>query len=370
MSLEDAQAPLPCREDLWLADSEERWRDIYSKHNGKLNLIKNSRSFHLTILDGLSLYSAIQLLYIEKRLVPDIGEFGDVLLLHAIYQRTWEVAYYYRRPLSNWTPTASKEPRDAVVPNGSVWLPAIPVYSKWRNSACDCLDVLHWAANGKIAKASGLEPPAVLHLHAGRIVLLVPYKELRTMATSLARGTITWGEHESCAEWQYIWRWAKHDQHKARLSIIHAGALLWHVRRYSTNSFHEPVVIFLATLTLWAYGYCTRALKQQHSDTAEKRPEPDPSAPLPPDPTFVHLDRPCDDELVQLFVREGHTMQGNVTGVGDICGSNGPERVLKVGAGVLAGHMNWGLSSDLSIILTRLADHMSASPGSNQSNEL
>lgn len=335
------------------------------------NIDINKSYSQLIVVDCLSLYSAIQILYVEKRLVPDIGEFSHVLLLHAIYQRTWEVADYFRRPLSNWTPTARKEPRDSAVPNGSVWLPAIPVYSKWRNSACDCLDVLHWAANGTIAKAAGLEHPTVLHLHAGRLILLVPYKELRNMATLLAQGTINWGEHETCVEWQYIWRWAKHDQHKARLSIVHAGTLLWHVRRYSTNAFHEPVVIFLATLTLWAYGYCTRTLKQQRNDSTEKRPEPDPSAPLPPDPTFVHLDRPCDDELVQLFVREGHTIQGNVTGVGDICGPNGPERVLKVGAAILAGFtMNWGLSSDLNLILTRLADQMSASPVSNTGNEL
>lgn len=125
--------------------------------------------------------------------------------------------------------------------------------------------------------------------------------------------------------------------------------------------------MFLATLTLWAYGHCTRTLKQLEK-AADKRPEPDPSAPLSSDPTFVHLDRPCDDELVQLFVREGHGMQGNVTGVGDICGANGPERMLKVGAGILAGLMNWGLASDLNIVLTRLADQMTASPMSNHGN--
>lgn len=63
-------------------------------------------------------------------------------------------------------------------------------------------------------------------------------------------------------------------------------------------------------------------------------------------------------------------MQGNVTGAGDICGPNGPERILKVGAGILAGLLSWGLSSDLNVILTRLTDQMAVSPASNQSNEL
>lgn len=74
------------------------------------------------------------------------------------------------------------------------------------------------------------------------------------------------------------------------------------------------------------------------------------------EPSFIHLDRPCDDELVQLFVREGHAMRGNVTGVGDICGAEGPERVLRVGCEVLSGLTAWSVSKRFVAILTRLAD--------------
>ncbi|KAK2764245.1 hypothetical protein FQN54_008937, partial [Arachnomyces sp. PD_36] len=355
LSLEgtETQAPLPCQDDLWAANSEERWWDLYSKNTS----------------DVPSLYSAIQELYLEKRLVSNIDEWGHVLLAHAIYHRTWEVAEYLRRPLSSWTP-AGTDARDIAVSYDSSWLPAVSTYSKWRNSACDCLDLLHWTANATIAKACGLEHPTVLQLHAARIILLVPYKELRTLATSVALETVQWVDHGTCDEWQYIWYWAKNDQHKARLSILHSGSILWHVRRYSTNIFHEPMLVFLATLTLWAYGYCTRALKQQHEETVDKsqKSASESSTRLPTNPTFIHLDRPSDDELTQLFIREGHMMEGYITGVGDICGPSGPEQVLRVGASILDGCVNWGIARDLNIILKNLADQMSTSPVSNQSS--
>lgn len=293
-----------------------------------------------------SLYDAVHCMYIEKRLVSGVGEFSHILLIHAIYQRMWEVGEYFRRPLSFWNPTAQKQNRETAVPTGSVWLPGIPSYSKWRNSACDCLDILHWTANSTIAKAAGLEHPTVLHLHAARVVLLAPFREIRSLAAALATEKLPWSRRYQAIEWQYIWRWTKHDQYKARLSIIHAGTTLWHVRRYSTNAFHEPVATFLAVLTLWAYGSCYAHEAHHH----ESRPEPS------HDPSFIHLDRPCDDELVQLFVREGHAMRGNVTGVGDICAPDGPERILRVGCETLSSLSAWGISRQLISILSRLAD--------------
>lgn len=271
----------------------------------------------------------------------------------------WEVGDYFRRPLSFWNPTAKKQPRESAIPGGSVWLPGIPLYSKWRNSACDCLDILHWTANSTIARAAGLEHPTVLHLHASRLVLLTPFREIRSLASSLALERTPWSEHRRTIEWHYIWRWVKHDQHKARLAIIHAGTTLWHVRRYSTNAFHEPMAAFDATLTLWAYGYCHGQMAQ-YTAHAESRS----------DPSFIHLDRPCDDELVQLFVREGRTMKGNVTGVGDICAPGGPERVLRVGCETLASLTSWGISKRCIAILSGLADQVSRSSTASGNHNL
>ncbi|KAJ5315452.1 hypothetical protein N7476_005759 [Penicillium atrosanguineum] len=340
LSLDDGQAALPAHEKLWQTGSAEEWKQLWD--NSSVNE---------------SLYDTVHILYIEKRLVSGIGEFSHILLIHALYHRMWEVGDYFGRPLSFWNPTAKKQSRETAIPTGSVWLPGIPSYSKWRNSTCDCLDILHWTANSTVAKAAGMEHPTVLHLHVARLVLLAPFREIRSLATSLATDQMRWSKRHQAIEWQYIWRWVKHDQYKARLSIIHAGVTLWHVRRYSTNAFHEPVAAFLAVLTLWAYGSC-------HAHTTLASSPSIQMSGIEPmqEPSFIHLDRPCDDELVQLFVREGHSMRGNITGVGDICAPEGPERILRVGCETLSSLTAWGISKQFVAILTRLADVMARRP--------
>ncbi|KAL4890221.1 hypothetical protein BDV59DRAFT_185071 [Aspergillus ambiguus] len=331
LCLDDGQATLPAHEALWEAKSAAAWKQLFDETPAKENQ---------------SLYDATVTMYIEKNLVPGAGEFSQVLIIHALYRRMWEVGDYFRRPLSFWNPTAKKLSRESAIPSGSVWLPGIPSYSKWRNSACDCLDILHWSANSTIAKAAGLEHPPVLHLHEARLILLSPFREIRTLATSLATNRIHWDDRYETIEWHYILRWMKNDQYKARLAILHSGNTLWHVRRYVANTFHEPVAVFLATLTLWAYGLCN----------AEVFPDASAAIHGPKAPATIQLDIPCDDQLVQMFVREGHRMVGKVTGVGDICGPYGPERILKMGCETLVNLSSWGISRRLAGILTELVE--------------
>ncbi|KAJ5945808.1 hypothetical protein N7454_002647 [Penicillium verhagenii] len=364
LSLDDGQAPLPAHETLWHAKSAEAWKQLWENPTNDFHSPghsqTSSRNSPYTVNE--SLYDAVHILYIEKRLVSGIGEFSHILLIHALYHRMWEVGDYFRRPLSFWNPTAKKQSRETAIPIGSVWLPGIPSYSKWRNSACDCLDILHWTANSTIAKAAGLEHPTVLHLHSARLVLLAPFREIRSLATSLASNNLRWSRRTQAIEWQYIWRWIRHDQYKARLSIIHAGVTLWHVRRYSTNAFHEPAAVFIAVLTLWAYGSCYAHGPMEsspHSQGSRGAPSQEPS--------FIHLDRPCDDELVQLFVREGHSMRGNITGVGDICAPEGPGRVLQIGCEILSNLTAWGSSKSFIAILSRLADMVVRNPDAEHS---
>ncbi|PYI15567.1 hypothetical protein BO99DRAFT_392290 [Aspergillus violaceofuscus CBS 115571] len=330
-SLEDAQAALPAHERLWQAESAHAWQGTFEQNPGQ---------------PELSLYDAVLIMYIEKRLVPDLGELGHILVIHALYQRMWEVGDYFRRPLSFWNPTAKKQSRQTAIPSGSVWLPGIPSYSKWRNSACDSLDILHWAANSTVATAADLRNPTIQHLHSARIVLLAPFREIRSLAHSLVTEKVRWSERQQSLEWHYILRWVKHDQYKARLTIIHAGATLLHARGNTSHAFHEPVAVFLATLVLWAYGSCCAQLADRVRPATGKD-------------TVIHLDQPCDDELVQIFVREGQAIQGVLTGVGDICAPQGPAGVLRAGSETFVDLMSWGISRKLKSILSRLADLVS-----------
>jgi hypothetical protein len=269
-----------------------------------------------------------------------MGEFSRILCIHALFRRTQEVAAYFEQPLTLWSPKAERQSISIIEKSMPVWLPDIPTYANWRNSACDVLDILHWHANSVIGVASGMEHPTVLHLHLARVVLLTPYSHIVQLARFRSGEETPISNAELASTHAYVRRWAQEDQHKARLAMIHAGVLFWHVRRYSADAFYEPAGVFLATLAMWAYGTFatyTPAPKNGHS------PQDDDDA----DelfPTLMRLDRPADDELVQLFVKRGGGMRAVVTGVGNLCSARGPVRVLLEGQKVLMGLKRWGSS--------------------------
>lgn len=131
---------------------------------------------------------------------------------------------------------------------------------------------------------------------------------------------------------------------------------LWHVRRYSTQSFLEPYAIYVATLVLWAYSIGLQ-LYSYH----EAAQEPALSVPsgmsmgsqttnntspvyetatenqIHPDAltTVVHLDRPVDDELVQLYIRWGGKMTARLSRVGDVSDPPAPQGLLEEGHRIL-----------------------------------
>lgn len=334
LTLEDAKIPIPCQEVLWEAESSLDWEQL-----------------HACAAPSVSLHDTIKLAYIEKRLQSSTGEFSRILCVHALFHRTWEVEKYFTQPLSLWTPTAEKQSIQTIEKRIPIWLPGNQIYSKWRNSACDCLDILHWHANSVIGAASGMEHPTVLHLHLARVILLTPIQQILDLVKLSTDTSTPPNELQTTTLKKHVQRWALEDQHKARLAMIHAGVLFWHVRRYSSDAFHEPSSVLLATLALWAYGTFaphTPAKKPAINNTASPS-----SAPQDSDqdteatslfPTSIQLDRPADDELVQLFVKRGQSMRANITGVGNLCSAKGPLRVLNEGQNLLKGLKIWGES--------------------------
>ncbi|EOD49771.1 putative c2h2 transcription protein [Neofusicoccum parvum UCRNP2] len=345
LCLEDMQGRLPCNEELWDATSEEEWQRLCPK--------------------------------IEAN--PPINE-----AMHRLY---------VNKKNSNSESSHPSAER-------SLYLPENPLYSKWRNAACDCIDALHWAANATIAQNSGSEHATVFHLHASRTVLLVPFGEIGALARSMA----SWASKNDRAPTDQpqplpeltrlegkVVQWVQKDQHKARLAMIHAGALYWHARRFSKAAWYEPSAVYLATLAMWAYAsytaLATKAAGQQHHHHHRHRPSSSRSgspSPSPPDgispsttttttaasapdsllgaaddPTFIRLDRPNDDEMVQLYVRNGHPsrMKANVTGVGNLASPMGPERVLREGCRMLAPMaLTWGVAHEYVRILSAMAE--------------
>ena len=185
--------------------------------------------------------------------------------------------------------------------------------------------------------------------------------------------------------------------------MVHAGSVFWHVRRYSSSSFYEPLAVYLASIVLWTYASYKSAALERDAQAEKSKPVGGPSGPdsdlsvvqparversvarrdgsqqtqqSPPSypedrdidsdskldtesasdqPEFIHLDRPCDDEMVQHFVRNGHNMSGHMSNVGDICKT--PQKVLMEGAKLLRTRLScWGVSREYFDILTKLAE--------------
>ncbi|KAB8297286.1 hypothetical protein EYC80_002643 [Monilinia laxa] len=377
LSLDDSSVLLPSQEVLWEAESAIDWKQLLSCSS-----------------TSPTLHHALQIMYTEKRLQSSMGEFSRILLIHGLFRRTWEVESYLKQPLTQWTPTAQKQTLQHLSISSSIWLPGLQTYTNWRNSACDCLDILHWHANSVIGAASGMEHPTVMHLHLARVVVLTPFAKIDKFAQYLsARSNPTTAsshprEIEGDAEKEIvemstcIKRWAVEDQHKARLAVIHAGALFWHVRRFSVDAFYEAPAVYLATLVLWAYGLfaihgtsrtdvdgngsqrnnTSRGKNEARDDAYD---EDDDEGELTSDfyPSSMQLDRPADDELVQLFVKRGQRMKALVMGVGNLCqrDGRGAGRVLGEGRKLLkAGKDTWGFAWVLEDRLRRLQEASAA----------
>lgn len=266
----------------------------------------------------------------------------------------------YQTNLTLWSPSAQKQPRPPLHPiEGEAWPPALSSLSRWRNSACDCLDILHWNENSVAARLGGWEHPTILHLHLARLLLLAPVQHIGNLdVDSLTSFTPhTCSQTPQTTSRSHTLRWAILDQYKARLCLVHAGALLWHARRYSSNSLLEPFSVYTATIVIWAYSMAMQIMRGQGQERVIiPESQPYPGAPAQQDePSLGHtgiddrssgsdtevlviqLDRPCDDEMVQNFVRSGNTMTARMHRVGDIRGASAPQRILKQGIRLLMG---------------------------------
>ncbi|KAM0447601.1 hypothetical protein ACHAO4_008928 [Trichoderma viride] len=346
MQLEDVKVSLPCQDHIWEFPSTEK--------------IAAEQKSSFTLLD------AIEMLYIEKRLPENLSEFSNILIIHGIWRRTKEVIVQHQTLLVNWIPIASIQAREAhQSPLAETWPPSNPTLSKWRNSACDCLDILHWRANSKAAGAGGLEHPTIMYLHLSRLILLTPVTQIQTLATnsSVANASDIARSQGYTDASNCVLKWAMNDSFKARLAIIHAGSLFWHIRRYSRRSFLEPFAIYTATLVIWAYSISVQFAKQQEELQAAPLSESlQPTTAVQDEDLYsevniIYIDRPCDDEMVQLYLRHGDKMSAHMARVGVITEASASSRILREGIRLLENG-TWEVDGVYIEVLTALVQAM------------
>jgi hypothetical protein len=254
-----------------------------------------------------------------------------------------------------WTPSARSQP-GTNFQDTELWPPSSQYFSRWRNSACDCLDILHWSANSKIAQSAGLEHPTVLYLHLARLIILTPTDAIREFATACDLGTRFDPQKNRAA--YVVLQWAIRDQYKARLSVVHAGAIFWYIRRYSRDLFIEPFAVYMSTLVLWAFSITaqicqSQEIREQYEHTSDEDEDFDLE--------FINIDRPCDDESVQIFVKRGHKLRANMLRVGSVRDEGAPRKILIEGIRVLGGVQRegvytWGITREYMEELNRVID--------------
>ncbi|CAD0099050.1 unnamed protein product [Aureobasidium mustum] len=348
LSLSDATVPLPANEKVWNATTEAQWTELMQSGERTLDLA-----------------SAVEELYTHKRVKANTGEFARILLIYGLHRRLSEVAMYHGQRLSHWAPRDLTQSEHNGLPDLPIWLPSLPVFRLWQNLTCDSLDVLHWTANATIGEASGFEHPTVLHLHLARVLLLTPISEIVNLARYLAGEKGAKSEVEVMMDRQAVHRWALQHQYKARLAAIHAGVVFWHVRRFSANAFYEPTAVAHAALVLWAFsafssktatppGLSVDEARQSSVASTNLDAEGNSSDSESSSDTIILLDRPADDEIVQEFVLNGPRMRANMTGVGDLYGEKGPERVVREGAEILKTLGCWRVWESWAKTLDRL----------------
>lgn len=286
-----------------------------------------------------------------KELPTQLSHFGYTLLAHAIYRKVREITLEAQSCFFNFTPTVSdsSDKGGNARPDGPII--AEDSLSRWRNSACDSLDVLHWRMNAEIASSSGWEHPCVMFLHLSRLLTLSPVVDLQVLASDpvMLKYHFQHGGQFSADDLAnartHVVHWAVRDCFKARLCLVHAGAVFWHLKRYGTANTNGPFGVYLATLVLWAYSTISRisaitSARQSHdnesvSDHVTSLHDPGQVGHeicnLDTDIPFIYLDRPCDDEMIQQFVRDDRSITAFMQGVGRINGPEGPKKILRSG---------------------------------------
>ncbi|KAH6653194.1 hypothetical protein BKA67DRAFT_647148 [Truncatella angustata] len=352
LCLENAQCELPYA-SLWTAKTASEWLERFNILTSR-SVAPVGAGSKLIPPGNRTLPAAMNVLHLNGEMTGDLGDFGQLILLHGIYEDTI-------RSRNNFSPT-----RSSLILSAKTKREAARSIASQHRTSLEYVEMMNRAAMNDLYQ-TGIEPTSVLHLAIARIVLLVPYDSIQMLAKSVASqqpGRMNLPDNAIQAE-QAVLHWAQQADRSARVAVIHCGICIWHLRRNSNNAFYEPISAFLATLTVWAYSRYTSRTLQEGQEKALELLDRIPSGEatrkagpnVRPEPEFIQLDGPNDDQTLQLFIRLGgpSTIRAHMTGVGNIFSSSGPVNIVKEGRKILASVSSvWGRSQEYAVILEAL----------------
>lgn len=325
--------PRPSPESTWAATEAAVWAELVQQQPSA------QRPLFIDI---------IRKLYVHKIPTP-VSDFEMLLSVHAILQQTWGIQRHVNQNLTYFDPDinsiGTSSNSDLATP---AWPPSNPLFRKWRDSACECFDVLYNSAH-KVGPFLDIEPSNAVHIHLAQLLLLAPFYHIIRLACNIAglnKGVPLPSTASHALEDQHIIKsWMETDLPKVRQCLVHSGMIFWHARRLSVENFYEPTAAAFATFISWAACKYSPDISGKVFSSSKRRvaeaENNGSSSEEENDFMIILLDRPSDQELVRSFIQSGQEMQAVMEGVGNLSSSGASRKVLKKGLKMLEQMTGW-----------------------------
>ena len=312
MDLMELQRKLPVREDVWEAQTPEAWKPLYLKYQPEVP------DLHAALCDMKN-----------SRTIPQaVGDLARTMIVQAIFATAWNVRQAFKNPLTqHLSPLADTTCR---------WR----LQDQWRSM----LDKL--AAHPIMANESS-PMAATVRNHTYHVMLLV-YAPL-TELLAFAGAEVSSSDKKEVIH-QKLLAWIQDDNGRiVRRAILYASIIFNYIRTSSKSAFFEPFALLISTLTIWVYIQLKPTLEtnvQPHiwrASISEREKQ-----------KTVRLDKPKDEQMVQMWIEDGAGLRGHISDVGNIMGPGAGQRLLQVACRALLAMEAWPLSQGFARVLSIL----------------
>ncbi|KAL2826744.1 hypothetical protein BJY01DRAFT_229565 [Aspergillus pseudoustus] len=330
MRVNEFLKPLPCHEDVWEAPNPETW----------LSRLRERSSG----VDTPGLSAALSTVIRKEPLPSGIGGFGRLAMVHAIHQTTFDLRSFFTNPLMLDLTGSS--------------LDAGLALRTWQARVFELLELL-----------TPVDPPRALELtlhhnsswalqsnfittaHHVRLLTFTPIGDIFLFVSPRSDPTDRARVRESLLEW------VAHDNGQdARRAVLSACIIFTMTRLRPSQSFHESIPFFMATLAIWIYNHLVHPtlshMQEQPSSTTASG-----GGGVARTPITLRLDQVLTVQDGKAWIEsDAGTVRGYLADVGSVHDHSAGKRLLAMGHQVLLSMHSWGPSRGFANFLTTLLD--------------
>ena len=312
--------PLPCPEHLWTAASAELWQSLYEPSP--------------VGCDRLSLSSNLSFVLNKEPIPSCLGGFGRLAMVHAIYQTTFDLRSAYANPLmTDLTGIAS---------NGALTL------RNWQTRTVELLESLTPLEAPKTGQLTllhhspswALQSNYMTTVHHVMLLNFTPIGDLFLFVSPSCEQIDRFRAKEILLQWV-----SQDEGQDARRAVLSACIIFTIIRLRPSQSFHEPIPFFMATIAIWAYNHLVQPDIEATSSTAGN------------DSFTLRLDQVSTSEEGRIWIqRDPGTVRGYLADVGSVHDHSAGKRLLVVAHQVLTNMHLWGPSRGFAAFLKALLE--------------